>query len=243
LREQLCPSTVTKLKDKSCFFGYSPALQSRLEKNVVNTLYQFFKQICLYHLESYAQRAFSGAFITKTVDIKPVFLTFHGEQPSHDTNSQSVNIPILLNDNVNTRVIQKIPNWVYATIGNKKLLTPYRGFAEENREKLLNPLVDFLELALVPIDNDNKPLPAGWYAAVYPSSGRTYYVNHMSKDTQWERPVLRASLETYTLSYQGEVLLTSSTIEADLGNIEVFYRDFLRLFLKEEKRKTQRTQS
>jgi hypothetical protein len=225
---------------KVIFFGYSPALRSRLEQSVAHTLYQFFKQTCLYPLKSYAQRALSGALITKTVDIKPIFLTFHGEQPFHDTYSQSLNIPIVLNDNVNTRVIQKIPRWVYETIGNKKLLTPYRGFAEENREKLLNPFVDSLELALVPIDNDSKPLPEGWYAAVDPASGKTYYGNNITKHTQWERPALRAALETYTLSYQGKVILTSSTIEADLFDIEVFYRNFFNIVSQGGKRKSKR---
>ena len=33
-----------------------------------------------------------------------------------------------------------------------------------------------------------QPLPAGWEAKQDPGSGKTYYVNHETKATQWTRP-------------------------------------------------------
>mmetsp|Transcript_17286 Transcript_17286/g.27732 ORF Transcript_17286/g.27732 Transcript_17286/m.27732 type:complete len:123 (-) Transcript_17286:3-371(-) len=33
------------------------------------------------------------------------------------------------------------------------------------------------------------PLPPGWQEAVDPASGKTYYMNHISKETAWDRPV------------------------------------------------------
>ena len=32
------------------------------------------------------------------------------------------------------------------------------------------------------------PLPEGWSEAVDPNTGKTYYENHQTKTTQWERP-------------------------------------------------------
>jgi len=36
----------------------------------------------------------------------------------------------------------------------------------------------------------NQPLPPGWEARTDPSSDRTFYVNHTTKITQWEKPKL-----------------------------------------------------
>ena len=38
-------------------------------------------------------------------------------------------------------------------------------------------------------------LPPDWETRVDPSSGRTYYVNHVTKTTQWEKPVNTPRLE------------------------------------------------
>ena len=39
---------------------------------------------------------------------------------------------------------------------------------------------------------DSSPLPPGWEMRIH-SDGRPYYVNHVDKTTQWERPVFRQS--------------------------------------------------
>jgi len=39
-----------------------------------------------------------------------------------------------------------------------------------------------------------QPLPAGWEAKLDPASGRTFYVNHSTKTTQWTRPQYRAAV-------------------------------------------------
>jgi len=34
----------------------------------------------------------------------------------------------------------------------------------------------------------SSPMPDGWEEKSDPSSGRKYYVNHLTKQTQWDRP-------------------------------------------------------
>ena len=36
-----------------------------------------------------------------------------------------------------------------------------------------------------------EPLPPGWEQKTHAATGRTYYINHTTRSTQWNRPTAR----------------------------------------------------
>jgi hypothetical protein len=44
-------------------------------------------------------------------------------------------------------------------------------------------------------DPSSIPLPSGWEAKVDPSNGKTFYVDHVNKKTQWTHPALAEKKE------------------------------------------------
>lgn len=65
--------------------------------------------------------------------------------------------------------------------------------SEESAWEIVDTLV-VPEMPTQPIyvvsDESNAPLPPGWEERQDPN-GRTYYVNHIGRCTQWERPVIK----------------------------------------------------
>ncbi|KAG2392582.1 hypothetical protein C9374_011307 [Naegleria lovaniensis] len=69
----------------------------------------------------------------------------------------------------------------YTTTGQPLYQMPYRspGSPQQPNLSYLQPCQPLLT---------QKPLPQGWEERIDPTTGRTYYLNHFAKTTQWERP-------------------------------------------------------
>ena len=55
-----------------------------------------------------------------------------------------------------------------------------------------------------------SPLPEGWEDRRTPN-GRVYYVNHVTKTTQWSRPTLPASSANSSSQVNGNSVVSSPT--------------------------------
>ena len=64
-----------------------------------------------------------------------------------------------------------------------------------------------------PVENE---LAAGWQAAVDPSSGQTYYQNHVTHATQWTKPTAEDGMVADTPS-AGGVVQECERVAADLA--------------------------
>ncbi|CAG9564322.1 unnamed protein product [Danaus chrysippus] len=70
-----------------------------------------------------------------------------------------------------------------------------------------SPTGDDWELVDAPSNVSGEPLPAGWEER-QDANGRTYYVNHVARSTQWERPTLMRNMSTES---QAERMETAAT--------------------------------
>jgi E3 ubiquitin-protein ligase NEDD4 len=97
------------------------------------------------------------------------------------------------------------------------------------REIVNEPTVPNVESVAQPVSVQNQeqlpPLPHGWEERQH-ANGRTYYVNHTARSTQWERPsfsdggtyndqVHECSLESATTEFQRQFHISVDDIEAN----------------------------
>lgn len=82
------------------------------------------------------------------------------------------------------------------------------------------------------------PLPPGWEERL-DANGRTYYVNHLARSTQWERPIVRYRkfililqyLNSFDLIYSNFSELTDinsglRSLDIAASDLEIFQRRF-----------------
>ncbi|CAG9564323.1 unnamed protein product [Danaus chrysippus] len=78
---------------------------------------------------------------------------------------------------------------------------------DETAVTVPSPTGDDWELVDAPSNVSGEPLPAGWEER-QDANGRTYYVNHVARSTQWERPTLMRNMSTES---QAERMETAAT--------------------------------
>ncbi|XP_061384018.1 E3 ubiquitin-protein ligase NEDD4 isoform X8 [Danaus plexippus] len=78
---------------------------------------------------------------------------------------------------------------------------------DEDSVTVPSPTGDDWELVDAPNNVSGEPLPAGWEER-QDANGRTYYVNHVARSTQWERPTLMRNMSTES---QAERMETAAT--------------------------------
>jgi len=61
-----------------------------------------------------------------------------------------------------------------------------------------NPVAHSTVTSNIPSTMDPGPLPTGWEQRIDTRTGRPYYVDHVNRVTQWERPVAQATLAVNT---------------------------------------------
>ena len=75
------------------------------------------------------------------------------------------------------------------------------------------------------LEDENLPLPSGWEMRIGPS-GFIYYVDHVAKKSQWERPI-RGKLEVYFIcchALEGKNHINDEKY-ALITNFHIFFQD------------------